>query len=47
MAGFRRSTWFAVGLMIGGLMGVALGLILAFQPAEALTSPEDTASDVT
>jgi hypothetical protein len=33
--------------MIGGLMGVALGLILAFQSAEAEASPEDTASDVT
>jgi len=29
MAGFRRSTWFALGLMMGGLMGGALGLILA------------------
>ena len=35
MAGFRRSTWFAVGL------------ILALQPAEGEASPEDTASDVT
>jgi hypothetical protein len=47
MAGFRRSTWFAVGLMIGGLMGVALGLILALQPAEAEASPEETAGDIT
>ena len=35
MAGFRRSTRCAVGL------------ILALQPAEAEASPEDTASDVT
>jgi len=27
MAGFRRSTWLALGLMMGGLMGSALGLI--------------------
>jgi len=36
MAGFRRSTWFALGLMMGALMGGALGLILAPQPAEAM-----------
>jgi gas vesicle protein len=36
MAGFRRSTWFAFGLMMGGLMGGALGLILAPQPAEEM-----------
>jgi hypothetical protein len=37
MAGFRRSTWFAVGLMMGALTGVALGLMLAFQSAEGET----------
>jgi gas vesicle protein len=36
MAGFRRSTWFALGLMMGGLMGGALGLMLAPQPAEEM-----------
>jgi gas vesicle protein len=36
MAGFRRSTWFALGLMVGGLMGGALGLMLAPQPAEEM-----------
>jgi len=36
VAGFRRSTWFALGLMMGGLMGGALGLILAPQPAEEM-----------
>ncbi len=36
MAGFRRSTWFALGLMMGGLMGGALGLILAPQPGEKM-----------
>jgi hypothetical protein len=36
MAGFRRSTWFALGLMMGGLMGGALGLILAPRPAEEI-----------
>ncbi len=36
MAGFRRSTWFALGLMMGALMGGALGLILMPQPAEAM-----------
>jgi hypothetical protein len=29
MAGFRRSTWFALGLVMGGLVGGALGLIAA------------------
>jgi hypothetical protein len=47
MAGFRRSTWYAVGLMMGGLMGLALGLILALQPAEGEASPEEMAGDVT
>ena len=36
MAGFRRSTWFALGLMIGGLMGGALGLILGPQSGEEM-----------
>ena len=36
MAGFRRSTWFALGLMMGGLMGGALGLILSPQPGEGM-----------
>ena len=36
MAGFRRSTWFALGLMMGGLTSGALGLILAPQPAEEM-----------
>ena len=40
MAGFRRSTWFAVGLMIGALSGVAVGLMLALQSAESEASPE-------
>jgi len=43
MAGFRRSTWFAVGLMMGGLVGITLGLILALQPAEGETSQEENA----
>jgi len=29
MAGFRRSTWFALGLLIGGLVGGAFGLFVA------------------
>ncbi len=29
MAGFRCSTWFALGLMMGGFVGAALGLLLA------------------
>jgi hypothetical protein len=29
MAGFRRSTWFALGLVMGGLVGGALGLVAA------------------
>jgi len=28
MAGLRRSTWFALGLMMGGLVGGALGLLV-------------------
>jgi gas vesicle protein len=47
MAGFRRSTWFAVGLMIGGLVGVALGLMLALQPAEGEASQGETPGGVT
>jgi hypothetical protein len=47
MAGFRRSTWFAVGLMMGALVGVALGLILALQPAEGEASQGETVGDVT
>ncbi|KPJ49390.1 MAG: hypothetical protein AMJ38_03380 [Dehalococcoidia bacterium DG_22] len=34
MAGFRRSTWFALGLMMGGLIGAALGLVLAPERGE-------------
>lgn len=34
MAGFRRRTWFAVGLMMGGLIGAVLGVILAPEPGE-------------
>ena len=34
MAGFRRSTWFALGLMMGGLIGAALGLLLAPERGE-------------
>jgi len=41
MAGFRRSTWFALGLMMGGLMGGALDLILAPQPAEEMQREYD------
>jgi gas vesicle protein len=29
MAGFRRSTWFALGLLMGGLLGGAFGLLVA------------------
>ena len=29
MAGFRRSTWFALGLLMGGLVGGAFGLLVA------------------
>lgn len=36
MAGFRRSTWFALGLLIGGLLGVALGLFVASGAASSL-----------
>lgn len=50
MAGFRRSTWFALGLLIGGLLGGALGLLVASGAASALRqrgssrtgSPDDT-----
>lgn len=34
MAGFRRSTWFTLGLMMGGFVGAALGLLLAPQQGE-------------
>jgi hypothetical protein len=34
MAGFRRSTWFALGLMIGSFVGAALGLVLAPERGE-------------
>ena len=36
MAGFRRSTWFALGLLIGGLVGGALGLLAASGAAPPL-----------
>jgi hypothetical protein len=29
VAGFRRSTWFALDLLIGGLLGRALSLLVA------------------
>jgi gas vesicle protein len=29
MAGFRRSTWFALGILIGGIVGGAFGLFVA------------------
>ena len=36
MAGFRRSTWFALGLLIGGLVGGAAGLFVASGAASSL-----------
>jgi gas vesicle protein len=36
MAGFRRSTWFALGLLIGGLVGGTLGLLVASGAGSAL-----------
>jgi gas vesicle protein len=36
MAGFRRSTWFALGLLIGGLVGGAFGLLVASGAASSL-----------
>ena len=34
MTGLRPSTWFVLGLMMGGLVGGALGLLLAPRPGE-------------
>ena len=36
MAGFRRSTWFALGLLAGGLVGGAFGLFVASDAASSL-----------
>ena len=36
MAGFRRSTWFALGLLAGGLVGGAFGLFVASGAASSL-----------
>jgi gas vesicle protein len=36
MAGFRRSTWFALGLLIGGTVGGAFGLFVASGAASSL-----------
>lgn len=36
MAGFRRSTWFALGLIMGGLLGGAVGLLVASGAASSL-----------
>ncbi len=36
MPGFRRSTWFALGLVMGSLMGSGLALLLAPPPADIL-----------
>jgi hypothetical protein len=45
MADLWRNTWLALGLMMGGLMGGALRLISAPQPAEVEPSAEEMASD--
>jgi len=50
MAGFRRSTWFALGLLVGGLLGGTFGLFVASGAASSLRrhargragSPHDT-----
>jgi hypothetical protein len=36
MAGFRRSTWFALGLLMGGLLGGAFGVLVASGAASSL-----------
>jgi hypothetical protein len=47
MAGFRRSTWFALGLLMGALLGGAFGFFLASGAVSSLRrrgragSPDD------
>jgi hypothetical protein len=39
MPGFRRSTWFALGLIMGSLTGSGLGLLLASEAGDILRNP--------
>lgn len=39
MTGFRRSNWFALGLVIGSLMGSGLALLVASETVGILRNP--------
>jgi gas vesicle protein len=39
MTGFRRSNWFALGLVIGSLTGSGLALLLASEAGDILRNP--------
>jgi hypothetical protein len=39
MPGFRRSTWFALGLIMGSFIGGALGLLFASEGGDIVRHP--------
>ena len=39
MTGFRRSNWFALGFVIGSLMGSGLALLVASEAGDILRNP--------